>query len=286
MFGLCVLNRGLLAFLCLLLFPLITWAQAQQATVIQEGALVYQAADFDAPIIATLKRGAVYSVSTKVKGPFYKIRLKPGTVGWVADVDVRPGIIKLAPAVSEKKVNKQKEEEKNLPKRPFSETRYRGPTFDYVNFTENTLGEGRSDYLLFYGIKFNGFNTVIEGEIYTEGNILFHVGAPKYYSEVTKRGADGFIIFADFLLQAVAPQGKKRLFYYGFGPMFKYSHFNLELPSGTKTVSHVADDMSIGAVFNLGYAFRIGRMSLRTDAKYYWEKEAYPGLGLNLGFEF
>lgn len=286
MFGLCVLNRGFLALLCFL-FPLFVLAQVQQGTVINDGAFVYQDADFDAPIIATLHRGAVYSISTGVKGPFYKIRLRPGTLGWIADTDVKPGIVKVAPTEAEKKAGKKKEEEKPAsPKKPFLAARYRGPTLDYINFTENTLGEGRSDYLLFYGIKFNGFDTLVEGEIYTEGNILFHVGAPKYYSDVTKKSADGFIFIADFLLQNTAPQGKSRLLYYGFGPMFKYSHFNLELPNGSQTLSYAADDMSIGAVFNLGLAFRISKVSLRTDAKYYWEKEKYPGFGLNLGFEF
>lgn len=276
----------IIALFCLL-SPLIVWAQAQQATVINDEALVYQDADFDAPIIATLKRGAVYNISLKVKGPFYKIRLKPGTLGWIADTDVQPGIINLEPTSKTKKTGKKKDEEKSsLPKKPFFASRYRGPAFDYINFTENTLGEGRSDYLLFYGIKFNGFDTLVEGEIYTEGNILFHVGAPKYYAEVTKKSADGFILLADFLLQAVTPQGKSRLFYYGLGPMFKYSHFILELPNGSNTLSYAADDMSIGFVFNLGYAFRIKGLSLRTDAKYFWEKEKYPGFGLNLGWEF
>lgn len=277
MYGLCVLNKGIIILFCGVLIPLLSWAQAQQATVVEDGALVYQNADFDSPIIATLKRGSVYNISKGVKGPFYKIRIKPGTVGWIADVDVKPGA---------QKVDKKKDEEKSTPKKTFLGTRYRGPVLDYINFTENTLGDGRADSLLFLGVKLNGFDTVIEGEIYTEANFLFHIGAPKYYSEVTKRGADGFIFLADFLIQNMAPQGKNRLFFYGLGPVFKYSHFNLELPNGAKTVSYAADDMSVGAVFNIGYAFRFWGVSLLMDAKYYWEKESYPGFGLNLGWQF
>ncbi|MGZ3768018.1 MAG: SH3 domain-containing protein [Bdellovibrio sp.] len=287
MFGLCVLNKGLLAFL-VLLFPLFVRAESQQGTVIEDGAMVYQDADFDSPIIATLKLGSVYSISKGVKGAFYKIRIKEGTVGWISDVDIKPGVVKAPASKKNKKAaEKEKEEkEKELPKKPFFAARYRGPSFDFINFTEDTLGKQRSEYLLFYGLKFNGFNTLFEGEIYSEGNILFHVGAPKYYSETTKKNADGFIFLADFLLQTASSQGKNRLFFYGFGPVLKYSHFDLELPNGTTTSHYSADDMNLGAVFNVGYAWRLWKTSLRTDAKWYWEKAQYPGFGVNLGIEY
>ncbi|WP_295906192.1 SH3 domain-containing protein [uncultured Bdellovibrio sp.] len=282
MFGSCVLNKRLCLLFIALLFPVLSWAAAQQATVITDGALIYQDADFDAPVIQTLKRGGVYNISTGKKGPFYKIRLKPGTVGWIADTDLKMGVVKLAPPPEEKKLFDKKEERK----KPFFATRYRGPALDFINFTEDTLGKERSEYLPFYGVKFNGFNTIISGEIYAEGNIMFHVGAPSYYTDVTKKSADGFIFISNFLLQTVSPMSKSNLFYYGFGPMFKYSHFTLEVPNGTKTLSYSADDMNLGAVFNVGMAFRLGSLSLRTDAKYYWERVKYYGFGLNLGWEF
>lgn len=272
-------------FICFLI-PLFSWGQAQQATVILEGALVYQDADFDAPVIQTLKRGDVYSISTGKKGPFFKIRLKPGTVGWISDTDVKLGVVKLAAPPPDKKLFDKNEEKSVKKKKPFFATRYRGPALDFINFTEDTLGQERSESLLFYGVKFNGYNTIISGEIYTEGNIMFHVGAPGYYSDVTKKGSDGFIFISNFLLQTASPLSKTQLFYYGFGPMFRYSHFTLEVPNGTKTLSYSADDMTLGAVFNLGLAFRLGSVSVRTDAKYYWERTKYYGLGLNVGWEF
>lgn len=309
MYGLCVLNRPkfqslkaarrshfweaslfkfskLFVVILWSLLPTQAWAQAQRATVVTDGALIYQEADFDAPVIQTLKRGGVFNISTGKRGPFHKIRLKPGTVGWIADTDVRMGVVKLAAPPSEKKVS-EKSEDKNKRKKPFFATRYRGPSVDYIYFTEDTLGKERSDSLLFYGMKFAGFNTVMDGEIYTEGNILFHVGAPGYYSDVTKRGADGFVFITNFLFQTVLPQSKTHLFYYGFGPMFKYSHYTLEVPqNASSSLSYSADEMHLGAVINLGLAFRLGPTSLRADAKYYWEKTKYYGLGLNLGWEF
>nr|BFD59260.1 hypothetical protein CKG001_13670 [Bdellovibrio sp. CKG001] len=280
MFGSCVLNKVLACLLLVLLLPLSVWAQAQQATVVIDGALVYQDADFDAPVISTLKLGGVYSISTKKKGPFYKIRLKPGYTGWISDTDIKPGVIKIT---APEKTKPEREEKR---KKPFFATRYRGPVLQYTNYMEDTLGKERTDGLLFYGAKFNGFNTMFTGEIYTDANILFFFGAPSYYQDYTKRSADGFIFIADFLLQTVMPQGKNMLFYYGFGPMFKYSHFNLDVPSGASNVSYSADDMSLGAVFDLGTALRMGDWSLRGDVKYYWERTQYLAFGLSFSHDF
>lgn len=280
MFGSCALNKALAGFLLVWLLPFSVWAQAQQATVIIEGAMVYQDADFDAPVISTLKLGGVYSISTKKKGPFYKIRLKPGYTGWISDTDIKPGVIKIA---APEKAKPEREEKR---KRPFFATRYRGPVLQYTNYMEDTLGKERTDGLLFYGAKINGFNTMFTGEIYTDANILFFFGAPSYYQDYTKHSADGFIFIADFLLQTVMPQGKNMLFFYGFGPMFKYSHFNLDVPSGSSTLSYSADDMSLGAVFDLGTAIRMGSWSLRGDAKYYWERTKYFAFGLSFSHDF
>lgn len=282
MFGLCALNRAALLLLMFFLFPLSLWAQAQQATVILDGALVYQDADFDAPVITTLKLGSVYNISTNKKGPFYKIRLKPGHLGWISDTDIKPGIIKI-PKPEQTKLSEPKEEKK---KRPFFASRYRGPVLQMTNFTEDTLGQERTDSLLFYGVKFNGFNTLFSGEIYTDANILFHFGAPSYYEDYTKKAADGFIFMTDFTFQTVIPQGKNFIYYYGFGPMFKYSHFNIDVPSNGETLSYSADDMTLGVVIDLGIGARLGSMSLRTNAKYYWERTKYFAFGLNLGWDF
>jgi len=286
-FGLCALNKKLMLLAAVLLLPLISAAQsARNATVILDGALVYKDADFDAPVITTLKRGGVYRISKNTKGPFYKIRVQPGVIGWIADVDVKPGIVKLAPPPPPPKELRPLEGE-GIPKtKPFYATRYRGPVLMMLDYSEKTLGKERSAQTLFYGLKFNGFNTVFSGEIYTDANLIFSNGAPDYYSKLTGRGSEGFIFIADFLLQTVLPQNKWLLFFYGFGPMFKYSHFKLEVPDGGSTTMYTADDMNLGVVFDLGWGFRIGKASLRADAKYYWEKTKYLGYGLNFGWEF
>ena len=283
MYGLCVLNNTFKVLLLTFLFPIFCWAQAQRATVVNDGALVYEEPDFDAPVVDTLKRGSFHSISKSTKGPFYKIRLKSGGVGWIADTDIRKGEVKLAKTKAEKNAEKPVVEKK---RKPFFASRYRGPTIEYVNYTEDTLGAERSAGLMLFGVKFNGYDTVFDGDIYTEANIVFYSGAPAYYADYTRKNADGFIFMTNFIFQTVLPQSKSHMLFYGFGPMLKYSSFDLAVPNGTKTLNYKASDMAVGAVFDLGLAFRIGPVSLRVDGKYYWEQTKYYGASFNLGYEF
>lgn len=261
-------------------------AQSQQGTIINEGSLVYQNDDFDAPVIGTLKRGAVYTISAGKKGPFYKIRLKPGTVGWIADTDVKVGVHKVT-TPTKKKLKPLADAEKPESKvKPFYATRYRGISYDSIYYTEETVGGKQAEYVPFFGVKFYGYDTLFEGEIYTESNILFSPSAPKYYEEMTGRSTGGFIFLANFLFQTVTPRGKNAMTHYGFGPMLKYSQFNLEVPDGSRTLNYSAVDMTVGAVFNFGLGFRLHRVGLRLDATYYWEKTQYYGFGANIGLDF
>lgn len=265
------------------------WAQSQQGTIQNDAALVYQDDDFDAPVIATLKKGSVYSISTGKKGPFYKIRVKPGSVGWIADSDIKPGVHKTATPKPEKEIKPlfdPEKPEKQDKKKAFFSQRYRAFTVDYIYFTEDTVGGQQSEFMTFYGAKFYGFNTLFDGEIYTESNLLFAPTAPKYYEDITGRAASGFAFLVDFLFQTPVPRGKDVMTFYGMGPMLKYSHFNLEVPTGTSTLNYAADDMSVGAVFNFGLGARINRVGLRFDAKYYWEKTQYYGFSASAGLDF
>lgn len=259
-------------------------AQSQKGTIVGEEAQIYQDPDFDAQVIAVLKLGGIYVISKSRKGPFYKIRIKSGVIGWIADTDVRPGIFKVN---AENKEEAEAElEEKVETGKPFFATRYRGPVVEFVNYTEETMGKERSSHLPFYGIKWAGFNTLIKGEIYTDSSLLFYSGAPSYYQDLTGKSAEGFILNAQFLFQTVDNISRSVLYYYGFGPVARFSHFSLQLAEAANTNSYAADDLALGAVFDMGIAVRFKKLSLRGDAKYYWEKTKYSAFGINFGWEF
>jgi hypothetical protein len=90
----------------------------------------------------------------------------------------------------------------------------------------------------------------------------------------------------DFLWTVDNPQGKDSMMFYGFGPMLKYSKWDLGVKVNNKVESYSASDISVGAVIDFGFAHRFGNMALRGEFQYYWEKVQYIGIGLALQFPF
>jgi hypothetical protein len=127
---------------------------------------------------------------------------------------------------------------------------------------------------------------MFSGDLRTDAEFLFHSGAPDYYQQTTGNGAAGWIFIADFVFETAMPQSKWHMVTFGFGPMFKYSHFEVALTENAKEVNYSLDDMALGAVFDLGLAFRVSSYALRFNAKYYWEKTKYWGFGATFGFPF
>jgi hypothetical protein len=264
-------------------------AQSQKAMVINDGALVYKDADFDAPVMAQVKTGQVYDISLKTKGPFYKVRIKPGVLGWIADTDVRIG--KGGKFTTTKKTDKKEVSDSFIEKkkrpRSFYASRYRGPVVSYLTYNENTMGDARSENLPLYGVRVAGPDTMFAGDLRTDAEFLFHSGAPSYYEKGTGFPANGWIFLTDFIFETASPQSKWHMLTFGFGPMFKYSHYEVTLLQNTKQVAYSLDDMTLGAVFDLGLGFRIiNAYALRFNVKYYWEKTKYWGGSLTFGFPF
>jgi len=286
-------------FLCSLLGIIIFLSQAAFAAdkvvkvvVILQGALVYKDADFDAPVLAELKQGTVFDVSSKKKGYFYRIRVKPGVIGYISDVDVR---ITSDKKLKEEKVAAQKASlkkespsEPEPPRKPFLNRRYRGLAFEMMSYTESTLGANRTAQVPFFGLKWSGMNTMFSGEIYTDANILAAFTAPKYYQDYTSNSASGWIMNMNFLFLNPQKQGRHHFTFFGFGPMFKYSHLDATLtnPTTLKNSSYALDDMTLGAVFALGLAFEMDRYALRSEVKYYLEAKQYASFGLSLQMDF
>ncbi len=285
-----------------LLEPSFAQSNSQKATVLNEDTLVYKKDDFDAEVLATVQRGEIYSISKKAKGPFYKIRLKPGKVGWISDADIKLGEHKnLDPkpeqVFSDTKSKKKKkkggeEEEEFLPfedaesmeenRSNFLAQRYRGLALESVMFTEDTMGARRKENVFFYGPGWSGYNTLFDAELYTTAQILFHWGAPDYYKTITGESASGYIIKPHFLFETVFRDTENMLMYYGFGPSMTFSHFETSLAYVGGKSGFTTEDMNIGAVFSIGAAFRFKSFSPRIEFKYYWENVQYYGINLSL----
>ncbi|WP_413287904.1 SH3 domain-containing protein [Bdellovibrio sp. HCB337] len=285
-----------LVYMILIFVGVSAQAQSQKAIVVNQGALVYKDADFDAEVVGQLKAGQVYDVSLKQKGPFYKIRLKPGLTGWIADNDIRlskggKAAAAKTPEKDAKKTDKPADDKNSFLEKKrvksFYSSRYRGPILAYLSYAENTMGKVRTSNMPFYGVRVAGPNTMFSGDFRTDAEFLFHFGAPKYYEKGTGYPANGWVFLTDFTFETASPQSKWHMLTYGFGPMFKYTHYEVTLLQSGKEVSYSLDDMTLGAVFDLGLHFRIANTyALRFNVKYYWEKTQYWGGAFTFGFPF
>jgi hypothetical protein len=289
-------------------FSLPAFSQVIKGGVVSEdGAYVFVKPNFDAEVVVTLPPGGVYYISKDlVNGIFHKIKVKKGVMGYVSTSDIKPLSKKDQKAVQVEEVARKKAEAKRAsdakarkesgeknPQEPskqksFEYQRYWGPQIATVDFKEDTMGEKRHDNLTFFGVKFSGANVLIGGATQTDVNLMIAPSAPSYYEGATKRSATGFVFLANFLMETYWPQSPTWMNYFGFGPTFRYSLFDVTIndPTTNKDVGFSLEDMTAGAVFHAGMAFRIGSMALRVEAQYYWETEAYFGFSLAPQFSF
>lgn len=274
---------------CVLNFFVVgAFAQAVKATIIGETPYVYEKPDFDSKILAEVEPGKVFDVSKSKKNGFHKIRVRPGMVGWIPDSEIRLGSHKIKSEedavsdVEEKRMDKARKSNSL----PINMARYRGLSFESILFTEQTAGRERSAALPFYGLKISGPDTLFSGMLPTEMSFIFSPQAPNYYKDITLNSASGYVFLAQFQFVTNFSTGKNYLAFYGFGPVLKYSHFDLKLGSGGAQKKYSADDMTLGASFNLGAAYRMGAFALRPELKYYWEKTKYVGFGLSAQWAF
>ena len=275
-------------------------AYQYRGKTINEEAQVYEKADFDSTIIATLPADETFDISKAlVNGAFYKIRIsppgEPSRLGFIADTDIKP-LFKTAKAAESKAVGEEPEKndrKKSAKKRPprkkksFENTRYVGPVFALIDFQEDTMGQKLHENLGFVGLKVSGPNVLLEG-VPIDVNLLFYSGAPSYYKKATGNSASGFIFMGNILMQTYWPIGPNALTYFGFGPMMKYSKFDVELFDTTtsKNQPFSLEDISVGASFDVGLGFRAGPVALRVDYQYFWEKQMYGGFSGSLQWGF
>lgn len=260
--------------------------KTQFGKVIHPGSLVYKNSDFDAPVIAKLAAGKMYLISNQIVGAFYKIKIKDGVYGYIADTDIRP-----VTAESEKKLkntNNKKNKtstSKSKKQKAFEFQKYRGLQISQITFKEDTMSVDPKENLTFFGFRVSGPDILVEGS-YVDSTIQIHLGAPQYYEKATKKSADGLILLMDFKWQTVFPQGKNTMLYFGFGPMLKYSQFRTALNVSGKEEAYDLVDMSVGAALDLGITQRFEQFALRGEILYYWEKTQYSGLALSAQLPF
>jgi hypothetical protein len=266
-------------------------SSSQKGIIISEDAAVFDQPNFDAQIISTLKLGGVYDITRGKKDVFHKIRVKPGMTGWISEADVRPAGAEALQELKDVKAAEQKKArtaERANPvrgKKPIHKTRYRGLGLESMQFKEDTMNAVRTASVLLYGFRMSGPNTLLDGDTYTDSEFLFTTTPPSYYADATGNSATGFFFLGNFLFITDVPQSRTMMSYYGFGPTVRLTHFEATLsePGSSVKKAYVLDDLTIGAVFNLGLALSFDRYALRADLRYYWETQQY--ISFAFGFQ-
>lgn len=278
--------------LSLLLFVQPASAQWQRGRVVKQSTAVYRSADFDSPVLGQIKGNTEWDISTRVFGAFYQVRIKSNMVGYVSDVDILP--------VSQLKGSRRREEKKSASQsaekkakaeddsirknRPFAATNFWGLQYASIRYRESTMGLRPSDQMNFIGFNMSGPNVVFDG-VETVFNFLVSLGPPKYYAQATQMGADGFVLFTNFLIEYNSTHGKNTMTFFGIGPLFKYSRVVASLIENGETLPYSLEDMNLGLIFNLGITQRVGGMAFRGEAQFFWEKLQYNAFVVSAQFE-
>lgn len=281
-------------------------ASALNGRVVDDGAQIYELPDLDAPVIAVVRGGTKLTISKGTRGDyakFHKTRVQ-GKVGWISALDVEPGgkgtgkkgagrAKAKAPAKgpfaeeneAEKRAEKQADESSDSSRErestPLYFSRSVGLAIGMTDYKEDIAGSERVANLLTYGLKMTGPDVFFDGPI-IDANVLFHYGAPDYYNRLSATKPNGFVMWLDANLLLPFYMRDNALIAAGLGPLLVLS--NIQATQGS--VPYNMWNCNVGATLELTGGLRIGRVIVRLEAKYLFEKKTYRQAQLALQTTF
>ncbi len=262
-----------------------------RATVVSDGAAVYEKPDFDSKVIDFVPYNTKVIVSKRAfagvegLGLFHRVRVR-GKLGYIPDTDIRVAESareKVPEKVLERTRSKawEPEEQEVLGQAPIYMTRYLGGAVARVNFTEKFSGRKLSDQITMYGLRMTGPGALFDGPP-LDVNLWFSMEKPGYY-DIFSTNFSGFLLFGDVMAMMPLISHDKFVVNYGLGLMWTFTKFRLQI-RGENTDSL---EVRVGVNAGLGAAYRIAKkFLLRGDVKYYYEKTGYPGFLLSLQTEY
>ena len=193
-----MINFKLFIFVSLFFLPLAKsqdrQPRAQIGVVKYSGTAVYEDRSFDAPVMTYLEAQKKVIISRqKYKGYgdfglFYKVRIKKGVYGYVADTDVIPQFEK-RPGTKRPKANpvfkKVQKPQKVRDQTKISETRWVGGSFGRVNMSEKFAQRVLSSPTNVFGFQISGPRSLVEF-LATDLEFLMSLSPPEYYSKDLK----------------------------------------------------------------------------------------------------
>lgn len=284
--------RFIFAFVLCWSFSITANAQ-KKAQVTRTNVEIYGAPNFDADVIETIQPGEFYPISSKPSGPFYKIKLKNGKIGYVSDTELDiqgEGVFEPKPYVEDeeelakaKKASKKKKTEKAPEPEEEEEDSdilqsLHGVSLQIINYHEDTMGGIQVGDLFAVGYKYiplqNEYSTSVGYDIFAAFT------APKYYEERTGRTTKGLAVWGGAQILNMSVLSYRSTFRYGAGPFLKYTNFQTE----TSTQKYTLQDMTIGVDIQAGVIFSFKKISFDVGLRYFWDKEPYGAFGLTFLF--
>jgi hypothetical protein len=274
--------KQLLVF-CFIIFIYVFSFAAQKAKIIGDYVEIYESADFDSEVIEEVYKGEVYLVSKKNFGPFYKIKLKNGEIGYIVDYQLdfvgkgplKPKDFDQLESLADQSLEKNIEEFKNKrdsEEEEFFGTPTGGPFLMFINYHEKTMGSEQVDDLLAFGYK---ANTMVAWSLMTS------MTAPKYYRSGTGRSASGFKIWGDVgFSNEVAKFGDVSSLYFS-GRIFTHlSSIRVQTP----VQKYDLQDVTAGFNVEMTWMRKFKKMSTDISLKYFFDKSNYAGIGVGILF--
>ncbi len=272
-------------FFISLVFFQYSWA-AQKAKIINPSADIYSDADFDSDILETVKSGETFKISDKVYGPFFRIKLKSGKIGYIPDTDVDvEGKGRVTPRsedsgdedpflkdMDENPSKNKKAKKSKIPEDDEDENEVlRGVSLQLVNYREDTLGSVQVDDLPAIGYK-------SLGDFAWEAFASFK--APKYYSQKLKASARAFNLWGLFGLSNDLPFNPSFGARYGAGLMGHLSLINVE----TAQKNYELQDATVGAYLEGALMIKFSKVKYDLSIKYLIDKQSYGVLAFTIFF--
>lgn len=259
---------------------------AQKAKIVSPSVDVYSDADFDSDIVETVKVGETYLISNKVYGPFFRIKLKSGKIGYIPDTEVDiEGKGRVVPR-SENEDNEdqsddpflndmdspfKKKSKKNKDENDVEEDEdLQGVTLQLINFHEDTLGSVQVDDLPAIGYK--SINEFAAWEV------LASFKAPKYYSDKLNASVRAINVWGTLGVSSEVPLLPSWSARYGGGIMGHASFVNISAPQK----SYEMQDLTVGAYLEGSALVRIAKLRYDLSIKYIFDKQSYGALGFTI----
>ena len=269
--------------------------RSQPAVVKNNGSAVYLDRSFDAPIIAYMEAGKKVKISRKKYkglggfGIFFKIKVKKGKVGYIADTDIVPRFKK---KIGQKKISENplfkdltnsKKKKRKKPRDPIYFSRYVGLTFSSVNFTETIASKDVSDSLTVFGLRLSGPGTIME-DLPLDTDISVSMAPPSYYEILSDNSvATGLVLIAHTSLMFPLAEWADTLINYSLGLSTVYT--SVQFLGGGRNFD--SQEFRIGALAGVAANFRFARDYLfKLEAKYFYEKTQYMGYGAALQMNY